>query len=67
MEKEAQILLNLEKTNKNGVMTRPIWNPMHTLPMYSHCQKAELINTEWLHQRVVNVPSSSTSLEKSFG
>lgn len=57
----------LEETNKNGVMTRPIWSPMHTLPMYSDCQKTELINTEWLHQRVVNVPSSSTSLEKSFG
>ena len=49
----------LEYTNKNGIMTRPAWTPMHQLSMYSHFQKTNLSNTDWLHQRVVNVPSSA--------
>ena len=53
----------LEYTNRNGVMTRPAWTPMHQLPMYTQCQKMALPNTEWLHQRVVNVPSSLPSSE----
>lgn len=48
----------LEQTNNNNVMTRPAWTPMHQLLMNSQCQKTELTNTEWLQQRVVNVPSS---------
>ena len=52
----------LEQTNKNGVMTRPVWTPMHRLPMNSQCQTVELINTDWMHQRVVNVPSSSIQM-----
>jgi len=48
----------LQATNEQGVMTRPIWQPMHRLSMYKHCQRDELINTEWLAERVVNVPSS---------
>jgi aminotransferase in exopolysaccharide biosynthesis len=48
----------LQATNEQGVMTRAIWQPMHRLPMYKHCQRDELINTEWLAERVVNVPSS---------
>jgi len=48
----------LEETNNNGVMTRPVWTPMHKLPMNSHCQKIELTNTDWLNDRLVNVPSS---------
>ncbi len=48
----------LEYTNKNNVMTRPAWMPMHRLPMYQSCQKINLNNTEWLQERIVNVPSS---------
>ena len=48
----------LAHTNNNSVMTRPAWMPMHQLPMNLRCQKADLVNTEWLHQRIVNVPSS---------
>jgi perosamine synthetase len=45
-------------TNENGVMTRPIWKLAHHLPMYSHFQRTELTNAEWLADRVVNIPSS---------
>jgi dTDP-4-amino-4,6-dideoxygalactose transaminase len=48
----------LEHTNKNNVMTRPIWNLINTLPMYSDCQTDNLKNANWLAERVVNLPSS---------
>ena len=48
----------LKKTNKAGVMTRPIWRLMPELPMYSHCQSDDLFNSKWLVDRVVNIPSS---------
>jgi len=48
----------LEQTNNNGVMTRPVWTPMHQLPMYQNCLRTEMLNTEWLFQRLINVPSS---------
>ena len=48
----------LEFTNKNGVMTRPIWQLMNELEMYKDCQKDELKNAKYLEQRVVNIPSS---------
>lgn len=48
----------LEFTNKNGVMTRPIWRLMNELEMYRDCQKDELKNAKYLEERVVNIPSS---------
>lgn len=50
--------LFLLQTNAQGIMTRPIWEPMHHLPMYQHCYHDGLINTDWLADRVVNIPSS---------
>ncbi|MDB9936361.1 LegC family aminotransferase, partial [Candidatus Pelagibacter sp.] len=48
----------LEETNFNGVMTRPIWILMNKLPMFKDAQCADLKNSEWLDERVVNIPSS---------
>jgi aminotransferase in exopolysaccharide biosynthesis len=48
----------LEFTNKNGVMTRPIWKLMNELKMYKDCQKTDLKNAKYLEQRIVNIPSS---------
>ena len=48
----------LEFTNKNGVMTRPIWKLMHELEMFKDCQKTDLKNSKYLEERVVNIPSS---------
>ncbi|MDB4020975.1 LegC family aminotransferase [Litorivicinus sp.] len=45
-------------TNDNDVMTRPMWTPMHKLSIYRDCYHGRLSNTEWLCDRVVNVPSS---------
>lgn len=48
----------LEQTNEAGVMSRPIWGLMHHLPMYNESHKGDLSNSEWLADRVVNIPSS---------
>jgi perosamine synthetase len=48
----------LEFTNKNGVMTRPIWKLMNELEMFKDCQKTDLKNSKYLEERVVNIPSS---------
>ena len=48
----------LEVTNQNKIMTRPIWDLMCDLPMFTHCQQGVLDNSRWLAERVVNIPSS---------
>ncbi|MCC4797863.1 aminotransferase DegT [Enterovibrio norvegicus] len=48
----------LAGTNASGVMTRPIWQLMHRLPMFKDCIKADLSTSEWLEARLVNLPSS---------
>ena len=50
--------LFLELTNSNNVMTRPVWKAMDSLLMYKNCQKDELLNTKFLEDRIVNIPSS---------
>jgi perosamine synthetase len=50
--------LFLDFTNQNDVMTRPIWKLMSQLPMFSDCQHDGLNESQWLADRVVNVPSS---------
>jgi len=50
--------LFLDETNSQGIMTRPIWTLMNKLPVFKDCQSGGLINSEYLEQRVVNIPSS---------
>ena len=49
----------LKESNEQGVMTRPIWQLMYRLPMYSHCQRDNQLNAEFLEERIVNIPSSA--------
>jgi len=48
----------LQFTNEEGVMTRPIWQLMHRLPMFKHAIRDELKNSEWIEKLLVNLPSS---------
>lgn len=48
----------LKATNDAGVMTRPIWALMSRLPIYANALRGPLENSEWLEERVVNLPSS---------
>ena len=58
LENSKERDLFLKSTNACHVMTRPIWKPMDTLPMYKECQTDELRNTRFLEERIVNIPSS---------
>jgi aminotransferase in exopolysaccharide biosynthesis len=48
----------LKYTNEKGIMTRPAWTLMNKLEMFKNCQCGDLSNSEWLEDRVVNIPSS---------
>ena len=52
--------LFLHETNSSLINTRPAWTPMHKLEFNKNFQTHNLVNTEWLFQRIVNVPSSIT-------
>ncbi|MGD8203031.1 LegC family aminotransferase [Pantoea sp. FN0305] len=49
-------------TNSAEVMTRPIWQLMHRLPMFSSGLRDDLQNSQWLEERVVNLPSTPVEL-----
>lgn len=55
-KEERDVLL--EYTNKQDVMTRPIWRLMTELPMYSSCWHDGLATSRCLEERVVCLPSS---------
>jgi dTDP-4-amino-4,6-dideoxygalactose transaminase len=48
----------LRETNASGISTRPVWIPMHRLPMYADALRGPLAMTEYLADRLVNLPSS---------
>ena len=56
-DKKAQQAF-LEYTNGHGVMTRPIWELMNRLVMFKDAQHDHLMNTIYLADRIVNIPSS---------
>lgn len=49
----------LKYTNQNGIMTRPVWELMNRLPMFSNAQCGDLNNSEWIADRLVNISSSA--------
>ena len=48
----------LDETNSKGIMTRPVWTLMNKLPMFKDVQCNDLKNSNWLAERVANIPSS---------
>lgn len=50
--------LLLKETNDAGIMTRPIWQLMHRLPMFATCIRGPLPISEWLESHLVNLPST---------
>lgn len=47
--------------NEHGVMSRPIWTPMHELEMFKQYPRMDLKVTEQLKRKVINIPSTPTS------
>lgn len=54
---ESRNLL-LKETNEQGVMTRPIWQLMHRLPMFRNALKGDLKVSEWIEAHLINLPSA---------
>lgn len=48
----------LKATNAAGLMTRPVWELLNTLPMYRECPTAQLTEAQNLARRIINIPSS---------
>ena len=59
LENKTDRDLFLKFSNENNVMARPIWQLMHRLPMYEHCQRDKQKNALFLEERIVNIPSSA--------
>ena len=49
----------LETLNDAGIMSRPIWNLMYTMPMFSQCPKMDCMAAEDIGRRLINIPSSA--------
>jgi perosamine synthetase len=47
----------LRATNEAGQMTRPVWQLLHTLPMYMHCEAMPTAVAADLARRIINIPS----------
>lgn len=53
----------IDSTNNIGIFTRPIWTPLHKLPMYKNCPSMDLSTVEQLKDKIINIPSSKNLLE----
>ncbi len=49
----------LETLNDAGYQARPLWTPMHRLPIYEDCPRDALPVAEALEDQVINLPSSA--------
>jgi perosamine synthetase len=47
----------LEAMNSEGISCRPLWRLMSRLDIFKECRKGDLANSEWIEDRLVNVPS----------
>lgn len=54
----------LEVLNTGGVMARPAWTLLSSLPMYADCPKGDLRVARRLAKAIINIPSSPGLLTK---
>ena len=54
----------LKILNKNKIMTRPAWKPLHTLNHLKKFPRMNLDNCEDLYSRIINIPSSPNIVGK---
>lgn len=48
----------IKKTNEAQIMTRPVWQLLHSLPMFSNAVRGDLTNSILIESCLLNVPSS---------
>lgn len=49
----------LQATHDAGILTRPLWTPIHLLPIYENAPRGDLSITEDVARRLIKLPSSS--------
>ena len=52
----------IEEAAAAAIQCRPIWTPMHHLPMYRHCPRDALPVTDAIADRLINLPSSPAAV-----
>ena len=57
----------LKATNQENVMTRPVWQLMHRLPMFKNAMRGPLSHSEMIESRLINLPSSPTTTGINHG
>lgn len=55
---EAGLNTTLQALHEAGLMCRPVWQPLHLLPMYRNQPRSDLMLTESLARRIISLPSS---------
>ena len=60
-EDQRKLLLN--RAHASGLLLRPIWTPLHQLPIYQECSKGSLPVAESQAPRLLNLPSSPQLLQ----
>lgn len=53
----------LAGTNNAGVMTRPIWQLMHRLPMFENAMRGDLTYSEFIEAHLINLPSTPVEIK----
>ncbi|EKN4605423.1 LegC family aminotransferase [Vibrio parahaemolyticus] len=54
----------LTSTNSSGVMTRPIWQLMHRLPMFENAIRDDLAHSEFIEAHLINLPSTPVDIQR---
>jgi perosamine synthetase len=54
--------LILDECNKNKIMARPIWEPLHKLMPYKNFPKSNIKQAILLSKKLINIPSSANLL-----
>jgi perosamine synthetase len=49
----------LQALHDAGLLCRPLWTPLHQLPMYTDCPRSALAITENLAARIISLPSGA--------
>lgn len=52
----------LKETNDAGILTRPCWQLLSKQKMFQGCFRSDLITSEMLEKRLLNIPSSVSAL-----
>ncbi|OAN49285.1 aminotransferase DegT [Paramagnetospirillum marisnigri] len=54
----ARVERVIQEAGAAGIQCRPVWTPMHQLPMYGDCPRGPLPVTQSIAARLINIPSS---------